>query len=88
MKNEVVVQSQAVILRNLENHNGQLATTLSNKSQGSLPSTTEDPRREGKEHCNVINLKFGKDVDIPIGMPRRMMEPNLTLEETQAERNP
>ena len=51
MKNEVVVQSQTVTLRNLENKIGQLATALSNRPQGSLLSNTEDPRREGKEHC-------------------------------------
>ena len=51
MKNEVVVQSQAVTLRNLENQIGQLATSLSNRPQGSSPINTEDPRKEGKEHC-------------------------------------
>ena len=58
VKNEAVVQSHSVSLRNLENQIGQLATALSNIPQGSLPSNTEDPRREGKEHCKVINLRF------------------------------
>ncbi|KAH9802442.1 hypothetical protein KPL71_001386 [Citrus sinensis] len=52
-KNEVIVQSQVVSLRNLENQMGQLATAMSSKIQGSLPSNTEDPRREGKEHCKL-----------------------------------
>ena len=33
MKNEVVIQSQAVSLRNLENHIRQLAIALKNKPQ-------------------------------------------------------
>ncbi|KAH9698290.1 hypothetical protein KPL71_023958 [Citrus sinensis] len=45
-KNEVIVQSQAVSLRNLENQMGQLATAMSSRTQGSLPNNTEDPRRE------------------------------------------
>ena len=78
MKNEADVQSQVVTLRNLENHIGQLATTLSNRPQDSLPSNIEDPRSEGKEHCKVINLRYGKDVDSRIGFTRKMMEHNST----------
>ncbi|KAH9734620.1 hypothetical protein KPL71_017429 [Citrus sinensis] len=47
MKNEAIVQSQTVSLRNLENQIGQLATAMSNRAQGSLSSNTEDPRTEG-----------------------------------------
>ncbi|KAH9697048.1 hypothetical protein KPL71_023441 [Citrus sinensis] len=65
-KNEAIVQSQAVSLRNLENQMGQLATTMSSRTQGSLPSNTEDPRGESKEHCKVISLRSGKTVDIPV----------------------
>ncbi|KAH9667508.1 hypothetical protein KPL70_021064 [Citrus sinensis] len=61
VKNEAVVQSHAASLRNLENQIGQLATAVSNRPQGSLPSNTENPRREGKEHCKVINLRSGKE---------------------------
>ncbi|KAH9801672.1 hypothetical protein KPL71_001111 [Citrus sinensis] len=49
-KNEAIVQSQAVSLRNLENQMGQLATAMSSRTQGSLPSNTKDPMREGKKH--------------------------------------
>ena len=63
MKNEVIVQSQAVSLRNLENQIGQLGTVMSSISQGSLPNNTEDPRREGKKHCKVINLRFEMNVE-------------------------
>ncbi|KAH9696895.1 hypothetical protein KPL71_023376 [Citrus sinensis] len=51
VKNEAVIQSHNVSLRNLENQIGQLTTALSNRPQGSLPSNLNDPRREGKEHC-------------------------------------
>ncbi|KAH9725432.1 hypothetical protein KPL70_007875 [Citrus sinensis] len=65
-KNEAIVQSQAVSLRNLENQMGQLATAMSSRTQGSLPSNTEDPRRESKEHCKVISLRSEKHVDTPV----------------------
>ena len=73
MKNEVIVQSQAISLRNLENKIGQLATAMSSRPQGSLPSNTEDPRREGKEHCKAINLINEKNVDIPFDMTKKGM---------------
>ena len=72
-KNEAIVQSQAVSLRNLENQMGQLATAMSSKTQGSLPNNTEDPRREGKEHCKVINLRSGKNVDILVDVTKNEM---------------
>lgn len=78
MQNKVVVRSQAVSLRNIENQIGQFATTLSNRPQGSLPINTEDPRRERKGHYKVINLRFGKDVHIPVGVPERRVELVLT----------
>ncbi|KAH9735577.1 hypothetical protein KPL71_017779 [Citrus sinensis] len=62
-----------------------LATTLSNIPQGSLPSNTEDPRREGKEHCKVINLRSGKDIDSSIGVPKRRIDSNKGKEDTQVE---
>ncbi|XP_052295850.1 uncharacterized protein LOC127901862 [Citrus sinensis] len=69
--NEAIVQSQTVSLRNLENQMGQLATTMSSRTQGSLPSNTEDSRREGKEHCKVINLRSRKNVDIPVDVTKK-----------------
>ena len=76
MKNEAIVQSQAVSLRNLKNQIRQLGTAMSSRSQGSLPSNTEDPRREGKEHCKVINLKSEKNVDIPVDVAKKRLELN------------
>ena len=73
-KHEAIVQSQAVSLRNLETQIGQLARAINSRSQGSLPSNTEDPRREEKEHCKVINLKSGKNVDIPVEVTKKGLE--------------
>ncbi|XP_052291700.1 uncharacterized protein LOC127900585 [Citrus sinensis] len=86
VRNEAVVQSHTVSLRNLENQIGQLATALSNRPQGSLPSNTKDPRREGKEHCKVINLRSGKDIDSSIGVLKRRIESNKGKEDIQVEK--
>lgn len=75
-KNEAIVQSQAVSLRNMENQMGQLATSMSSRTQGSLPSNTEDPRRDNKEHCKVINLRSGKNVDTPVDVTKNEMKFN------------
>ncbi|KAH9671394.1 hypothetical protein KPL70_017357 [Citrus sinensis] len=84
-KNESIVQSQAVSLRNLENQMGQLATAMSSRTQGSLPSNTEYPRRESKEHCKVISLRSGKHVDIPFEVTKNGMECNSAKKPTQKE---
>ena len=62
-KNDVVIQSQAASLRNLEIQIGQLANELRNRPQGTLPSDTENPRRDGKEHCKVVTLRSGKNLE-------------------------
>ena len=82
-KNEAIVQSQAVSLRNLENQMGQLATAMSSRTQGSLPNNTEDPRRESKKHCKVISLKSEKNVDIPIEITKKGMKCNSAQKPTQ-----
>ncbi|KAH9704917.1 hypothetical protein KPL70_011661 [Citrus sinensis] len=80
VKNEAIVQSQAVSLRNLENQMGQLATAMSSRTQGSLPSNTEDPRRESKEQCKVISLRSRKNVDILVEVTKKGMEYNSAQE--------
>ena len=75
-------------LRILENQIGQLATVLSNRLQGGLPNNTKGPKREGKEHCKVINLKSGKDVHFPIGVPKKEVEPTPIQEQTHVEEEP
>ena len=86
MKNEAVVQSHAASLRNLKNQIGQLATAVSNRPQGNLLSNTEDPRRERKEHCKMINFRSGKDVDSSVGVPKRRIESNKGKEDIQVEK--
>ena len=66
-KTENHIQNQGVALRNLENQVGQLANALSSRHSGSLPSNTEVPQRDGKEHCKVIHLRSGKEITTPAG---------------------
>ncbi|GMN19024.1 hypothetical protein TIFTF001_045118 [Ficus carica] len=62
-KNDARVQSHDATLRSLENQIGQIANALNVRPQGSLPSNTEDPRREGKEHCKAILLRNGREIE-------------------------
>ncbi|KAL5582009.1 hypothetical protein UlMin_014451 [Ulmus minor] len=62
-RNDAVIQSQAASLRNLENQVGQLANELKNRPPGTLPSNTESPQRDGKEHCKAITLRGGKTLE-------------------------
>ena len=66
-KTESHIKNQGVALRNLENQVGQLANALSSRQNGALPSNTEVPQREGKEHCKVIQLRNGKEIITPVG---------------------
>lgn len=63
-KNDAVIQSQAASLRNLETQLGQLASELRNRPQGTLPSDTENLRRDGKEHCKAVTLRSGKNLEL------------------------
>ncbi|XP_062085645.1 uncharacterized protein LOC133791745 [Humulus lupulus] len=63
VKNEAMIQSQAASLRNLENQVGQLANELRNRPHGTLPSDIENPRSMGKEHCKVVTLRSGKELE-------------------------
>ncbi|KAJ9568547.1 hypothetical protein OSB04_004513 [Centaurea solstitialis] len=49
-------QTQAA-MRNFETQLGQLATDVKNIPQGSLPSDTEHPKREGKEQVKMNSLR-------------------------------
>ena len=60
-----LLQSHTASLRSLENQMGQLASALSSRPQGTLPSDTENPKREGKEHCKAIALRSGKILEEP-----------------------
>ena len=77
-----MIQSQAASLRSLENQLGQLANALNTRPQGSLPSDTENPRREGKEQCKAISLRSGKELEQPEVKPRQQRE-HSSIQETK-----
>nr|XP_016464095.1 PREDICTED: uncharacterized protein LOC107787090 [Nicotiana tabacum] len=56
------MESQNSALKNLEIQLSQLATLMSEKIQGPLPSNTE---KNPKEHPKVITLRSGKELDEP-----------------------
>jgi hypothetical protein len=63
------ILSQGVSIKNLENQVGQIATALTQRPSGSLPSTTETPastsKDKGKETCKVITLRSGTEYEGP-----------------------
>ncbi|XP_062094211.1 uncharacterized protein LOC133800271 [Humulus lupulus] len=87
-KNDAVIQSQAASLRNLEIQLGQLANDLKNRPQGSLPSDTENPRRDGKEHCKAINLRSGKILEINDEKTKGSKEPTSIQTEGETSKKP
>ncbi|XP_021284056.1 uncharacterized protein LOC110416390 [Herrania umbratica] len=61
-KTDAIIQSQGASLRNLETQVGQLANSINNRPQGSLPSDTQiNPK--GKEQCQAITLRSGKEIE-------------------------
>ncbi|XP_024022668.1 uncharacterized protein LOC112091966 [Morus notabilis] len=70
------LQSQAASIRNLEMQVGQLANSMNNRSQGVLPSNTENnPRRDDKEHCKAITLRSGKELNEVDMRPKTSRKP-------------
>ncbi|KAL5563283.1 hypothetical protein UlMin_033030 [Ulmus minor] len=80
-KTETHIQNQGVALRNLENQVGQLAIALSSRPSGALPSNTESPQRDGKEHAKAITLRSGNTVEVPKSRKRAQKESDLVQEE-------
>ena len=62
MQNQVTqLNNQVAQLRNLEVQMGQMASLLTERQHGSLPSNSEvNPRGEGKEYCKAVTLRSGK----------------------------
>ncbi|KAL5571515.1 hypothetical protein UlMin_021112 [Ulmus minor] len=79
-KTETHIQNQGVALRNLENQVGQLTTALSSRPSGALPSNTENPQRDGKEHAKAITLRSGNTVEVPEASKRTQKESDLVQE--------
>ncbi|KAL5583482.1 hypothetical protein UlMin_015924 [Ulmus minor] len=88
-KTETHIQNQGVALRNLENQVGQLANALSSRPSGALPSNTESPQRDGKEHAKAITLRSGNTVEVPEARKKAQKESDLVQEEviTEKEKN-
>ena len=59
-KNDVMLQSQAIAIRNLEVQLGQIVDELKNRTEGALLSTNEVPRGNLKEQCQDVTLIRGK----------------------------
>ncbi|XP_061336907.1 uncharacterized protein LOC133283987 [Gastrolobium bilobum] len=64
-RNDATIQSQSASIKNLENQVGQLVDAMRSRPVGTLPSNTENPRREGKEQITAIALRSGKAVEEP-----------------------
>ncbi|KAL5560677.1 hypothetical protein UlMin_036888 [Ulmus minor] len=84
-KTETHIQNQGVALRNLENQVGQLATALSSRPNGALPSNTENPQKNGKEHTKAITLRSGNTLEAPEASKRSQKESDLVQEEVPTE---
>ncbi|WOH04005.1 hypothetical protein DCAR_0623410 [Daucus carota subsp. sativus] len=58
----LMIKSQAVSIKTLENQIGQIANVLINRPQGTLPSDTEaNPgKKEMKEQVQAVTLRSGK----------------------------
>ncbi|XP_061368131.1 uncharacterized protein LOC133311127 [Gastrolobium bilobum] len=61
---EAIVQSIPASLRNLESQLSCLANTLNSRPPGTLPSNTEEPRRNN-EQCHMIELRNDRSVNQP-----------------------
>ena len=63
-------QAQGVSIKNLENQVGQIATALSSRAMGTLPSSTEPPAStsgtKNVETCKMITLRSGKEYEGPL----------------------
>ncbi|KAA3483563.1 Retrovirus-related Pol polyprotein from transposon 17.6 [Gossypium australe] len=86
-KNDVVIQSQTASLRALENQLGQIASVLSSRQQGALPSDTENSRSQEKEHCKDITLRSGtrlpEVVNDAVLAGRSYLHPEVELNEEE-----
>ncbi|GMN64002.1 hypothetical protein TIFTF001_033076 [Ficus carica] len=78
-KNDTRVQSHDAALRSLENQIGQISNALNVRPQGSLPSNTEDPRREGKKHCKAILLRNGREIE-PREKPKAVQNESTSIQ--------
>ena len=58
------LNNQAAQLRNLEVQMGQMASLLTERQSGTLPSNSKvNPRRDGNEHVRAVMLRSGKELE-------------------------
>ena len=70
------LNNQAAKLQNLEVQMGQMASLLSERQQGNLPSTSEvNPRREGKKHCKAVTLSSWKTLELSVEAQQKVENP-------------
>ncbi|NHN20659.1 hypothetical protein G6046_06920, partial [Bacillus amyloliquefaciens] len=61
------LQNQGTTIKNIELQLGHIATALSNRTQGTLPSNVEiNPKDQGKEQIKAIQLRSGKELETRI----------------------
>ena len=59
---------------------GKMASLLTERQQGSLPSNSEvNPRGEGKEYYKAITLRSGRELEI-LGQPLEVREAEIKEE--------
>ena len=57
------LNNQVAQLRNLEVQMGQMASLLTERQRGALPSNSEvNPRQKGNEHVKAVTLRSGKEI--------------------------
>ena len=60
------LRNQGAQLRNLEVQIGQMATLLTERQHGSLPSNSKvNLRRDGNEHVKAVTLISGRELAVP-----------------------
>lgn len=67
--------AQGVSIKNLENQVGQIATAVSARNMGTLPSSTETPstsREKNVETCKAVKLRSGKEYEGIITEPEEV----------------
>ncbi|XP_061348312.1 uncharacterized protein LOC133293728, partial [Gastrolobium bilobum] len=75
---EAVVQNIPASLRNIGSQLGHLANTMNSRPSGTMPSNTEEPRRNN-EQCHMIELRNGRSVIDHMIEPEIQTQPDLSL---------
>ncbi|KAK8670808.1 hypothetical protein V6N13_037425 [Hibiscus sabdariffa] len=63
-KNDITIQNLTTSVQNLEIQIGQIASALNSRSQGTLPSNTEDSIQTRNEQCKLVTLQSGRQCEV------------------------